>query len=61
MNKMEKVEELKELRSAIDAMIRDYEFGAFILDRRAKSIEEQMFFKIYDFRVRNWAIKKLDL
>ncbi len=56
----EKIEELKELRAAIDAMISDYESGAIFLNRRPQSIEERQFFKVYDFRVRYWAIKKLE-
>lgn len=56
----EKIEELKDLRSAIDAIISDYENNAFRLERRPQTIEERQFFKIYDFRVRYWAIKRLE-
>ncbi len=56
----ERITELKQLRAAIDAMIFDYEAGAVFLNRRPQSPEERQFFKVYDFRVRHWAIKKLE-
>lgn len=61
IDETQRLSDLKELRAAIDSMISNYENGAVFLNRRPISPEERQFFEIYDFRVRNFAVKKLDL
>jgi hypothetical protein len=55
------LEELIELRVRIDSAIDDVQRGAIFLNRRPISIEEKQFFKVYDMRVGNFLLKKIDL